>query len=592
MPSSLYSAEVQDTMKATPQVVNSANGTKIPYPFPSPADWRDHWIYFLLVDRFNNPSSPPMPDECPCGDYQGGNFEGIKQKLPYLKEMGVGAIWISPVLMNPQWFKPYWGGYGTMDFTRIEPRFCSDPQRALADPQIAADEFRSLVDEAHALGIYVILDIVLNHAADAFAYATHGDMAPWEPDSARKYPIHWRDEQGVARQDWTDIATVNNVPPLAGIWPRELQRNEYFRRQGGSNDFGDFGRMRELVTDYRDEGSSIFPVRNYLILAYQYLIAAFDLDGYRIDTLMYVEAEFARTFGNAMREYALSIGKKNFFTFGEVWKDDEEDKIAEFVGRNTQKDHEFTGIDAAIDFPLRKRLIGVIKGYMPPRELAEHAETRKRILKTIVSSHGDAGLHYVTFLDNHDLNERFHVQAAAKQTVQALTCLMTLQGIPCIYYGTELGLENAHLHGDRREFSREALWGLPGAFDTGHPLFTLIRDLSLLRMQQPALRYGRQYFRQCSGDGIHFNYSEYKGGVLAYSRILNNQELLVVGNTDATRSIPIKIIVDANLHSDGKEWKIIFPLNRINEVAGITLTSSNIRAVELIIEPMDVVVLI
>jgi len=90
-------------------------------PFPSPADWRDHWIYFLLVDRFNNPAAPPRCSD-PCNRYQGGNFAGIQERLPYLKDLGAGAVWLSPVLMNPPWFKDYWGGYGISDFLRIEPR--------------------------------------------------------------------------------------------------------------------------------------------------------------------------------------------------------------------------------------------------------------------------------------------------------------------------------------------------------------------------------------------------------------------------------------------------------------------------------------
>ena len=66
----------------------------------SPADWRDKWIYFLLVDRFNNPAAPP-PFEEPCGVYQGGTFAGIKAQLKYIKNLGVGAIWLSPVQNEP-----------------------------------------------------------------------------------------------------------------------------------------------------------------------------------------------------------------------------------------------------------------------------------------------------------------------------------------------------------------------------------------------------------------------------------------------------------------------------------------------------------
>lgn len=86
MPLSLLDLAVDKIMMAKPSVTHTVSGKKIPYPYPSPADWRDHWIYFLLIDRFNNSASPPLPNIYPCGTYQGGNFSGIRQQLSYLKK--------------------------------------------------------------------------------------------------------------------------------------------------------------------------------------------------------------------------------------------------------------------------------------------------------------------------------------------------------------------------------------------------------------------------------------------------------------------------------------------------------------------------
>lgn len=314
---------------------------------------------------------------------------------------------------------------------------------------------------------------------------------------------------------------------------------------------GDFGRLKELVTEYVIPQTGVYPLRNHLIRAYQYLIAKFDLDGYRIDTLQYIEADFARVFGNAMREYALSIGKRNFLTFGEVWQDSDEAKIAEFVGRNTEKNDELIGIDAAIDLPIRRRLVDVCKGFAPPSDLASHFDYRRKTLKTIVSSHGDAGRNYVTFLGNHDLNGRFHCAAWSEQTKLALTCLMTMQGIRCLYYGTEQGLDG---HDGRCEYVREALWGVPGAFSPDHELYQHLRKLTDLRnRQESALRYGRQYFRVCSGNGVDFAHSPYLGGVIAYSRILNDREVLVVANTNTVQTANVRVLVDYNLNPEGRK---------------------------------------
>ncbi|MEJ0101454.1 MAG: alpha-amylase family glycosyl hydrolase [Bacteroidota bacterium] len=577
------------TLMAKAGTTVTSNGNSIPYPFPSPIDWRDHWIYFLLVDRFNNPIVPPDPDQFPCNTYQGGNFAGIKQQLPYLKELGTGAIWLSPVLINPQWFKDYWGGYGISSFVRIEPRFCSDVNAALHDPSVADKEFRELVDEAHAMGIYVILDIVLNHTGDLFNYEGMQDTKEYRPvNVGPEYKIFWRDETGVAQGDMPDIGSVANLSINEGIWPKELQRNDYFRRRGGNGTDGDFDRLKELVTEYQIPGTVIFPVRNHLITAYQYLIAKFDLDGYRIDTLQYIEPEFARVFGNAMREYALTIGKKNFFTFGEVWQDNDEEKIAEFIGRNTEKDDELIGVDAAIDFPMRQRLVNTCKGFVPPSVLAAHFDSRRETLKKIVSSHGDAGKYYVTFLDNHDLNERFHNTQFPEQTKLALTCLMTMQGISCIYYGTEQGLDG---HGDKREYVRETLWNKAAPFSKTHPLYIHIRELSQLISEQPALRYGRQYFRPCSGDGFNFDYSPFPNGIISFSRILNDRELLIVTNTSTNNPVTVHIVLDKNLNPEGKTLDILFPFNKRGPLPDTCKTTGQYRSVKITMAPQEALVI-
>ena len=146
--------------------------------FLSPPDWRDQWIYFLLLDRFNNPHAAPnaQPWNGSHDIYQGGTFEGVRAQLSYLRNLGVGAIWLSPVLKNCQYDSHAYHGYGIQDFMEIEPRFVSDPEAARRDPTLAERELRQLVDEAHALGIYVIFDIVLNHTGNVYSYKTGQDF--------------------------------------------------------------------------------------------------------------------------------------------------------------------------------------------------------------------------------------------------------------------------------------------------------------------------------------------------------------------------------------------------------------------------------
>ena len=98
----------------------------------SPEDWRDHWIYFLLVDRFENPAGPPkvMPYDAPCLPYQGGTFAGIKKRLGYLKDLGVGALWLSPVLKNPASFGDFYGVSANMSGTDYAESFARQIESA------------------------------------------------------------------------------------------------------------------------------------------------------------------------------------------------------------------------------------------------------------------------------------------------------------------------------------------------------------------------------------------------------------------------------------------------------------------------------
>jgi len=521
-------------------------------PFPSPEDWRDVWVYFLMVDRFNRSGGTApesLPYDRPFGGFQGGTFNGVRERLQYIKDLGAGAIWLSPVLKNRQSDSGTFHGYGIQDFLQPDPRFASAPGKE-------EDELRALVDEAHALGLYVIFDIVLNHAGDVFAYTGFGSSAP---GSASVRAIEWRDENGQPRPDFTDIENIPDAQrkPDGLIWPAELQRNAFFRRRGkGGESGGDFESLKEFVTDVRE--GQLFPMRNALILAYQYAIARYDIDGFRIDTLKFIERDFAQTFGNAMREYGLSIGKKNFFTYGEVF--DGEERIAEFIGRNTRDAGDTVGVDAALDFPLFFRLPSVAKGFAPPSDVIDVYRHRKAVQRDVLSSHGEASRFFVTFLDNHDMNQRFRGAGTDgpdqfdPQIILGIAVLFSLQGIPCLYYGTEQAL---HGHGSGDQSVREALWGKPNAFDTEHPFYKSIRELSEIRDRQPPLRYGRLYFRPISGDGVHFGASTLAPGVLAFSRILNDREVVVVANANTQGGFLGFVVIDAFINNDGDQFRVL-----------------------------------
>jgi glycosidase len=541
MPTSLFAPDFQAVLDATTTAQQS---------FPSPADWRDEWIYFLMVDRFNNPTAKPLDpfDDPDCFRYQGGKFSGIQQQLSYIKGLGAGAIWLSPVLKNSAFDQGSYHGYGIQDFFRANPFF--------ADVKANADqELRALVDAAHDAGLYVIFDIVLNHTADVFGYAPGGNGGA--PYSDNRMDVQWRDANGKAVAAFTSPASVPHPTPDQLIWPAELQQNEYFRRQGdpapaGDDTIGDFAPFKQLSTWESD-------VQRFLIRSYQYVIARYDVDGFRIDTLRYLKGDLARLFGNSMREFALSIGKKNFFTFGEVLDGNEENDIARFIGKNTTDQGDMVGVDAALDYPLFNNIVPLIKGSSAPQDMVNMYQQRKQIEQSVLSSHGDAARYFVTFVDNHDNHARIRflppdgVPIFDDQVTAGLACLLALPGIPCIYYGTEQGLHGA----GKDPAVREALWGGPG-FNQANPFYQQIKNMAAVRATQAALRYGRFYFRPISGDQRTFGISSFSPGVLAFSRVLNDQEVVTVANFSTTRAQTVSVIVDATLSTPGDKFDLLY----------------------------------
>jgi glycosidase len=241
---------------------------------------------------------------------------------------------------------------------------------------------------------------------------------------------------------------------------------------------------------------------------------------------------------------------------------------------------------------MRKRLFDICKGFMAPAELSTHFNYRREVLKKTISSHGDAGAFYVTFIDNHDIDRRFHNKQFPKQTRLMLTCLMTMQGIPCIYQGIDQGFDGFAPDNDRRrEYVRETMWGKPDSFSKQNEFYKLIRELSGLRSRHPALRYGRQYFRECSEQGIDFSFSSDKGGIISYSRILNDKEMLICANTSTNQGMTIFIVVDENLNPQNRMWKVIFSSKNNLPPAIPTSVFDRIHAVKVTLEPMEAKIL-
>jgi len=533
-------------MSKNMESVNELDFTSQGEVFPSPRDWRDQFIYFLLVDRFDNNQDniPPYDSHsAPRGrdfeqskSFQGGNLKGVTRQLDYIRNLGCTAIWLSPIFKNRQEKNDTYHGYGIQNFLDVDKRFGT------------LEDLQELVKQAHARGMYVILDIILNHTGDNWAYPGDYPYYYW-PDAPGPFDFGF----------WREVDPTRGFQSDDAAWPKELQDRECYKRRGqiwNWNDpdqaiNGDFQSLKELdITKPK--------VLDTLIKVYKYWIALTDIDGFRVDTVKHMESSATAIFCNAVREYAKLIGKHNFFIFGEVVGDDL--TLQRYIGRNSRiegTDERFPSLDACLDFPLYFILEEVIKGFTNPSHLRERYER----FKTLYADHGEASRYFVTFVDNHDQMSRpyrrfMHGDPHLQQAVLAIGYLLTSQGIPCIYYGTEQGFDGG---GDDDEYVRECMFGGRwGAFDTTgvhffndqHQIYQGIKTIAMIRAQEPALRYGRLYFREISEDGNTFRYPTNGQCTLAFSRILDTDEVLVAMNLDASKRRDW-ITVDGNLNSQG-----------------------------------------
>ena len=621
--------------------------------YPSPARWDDQLLYFLLVDRFSDGSevggyadlagqsvvgvpgrATPLfrfPEDAYTADragwfeagkrFCGGTIAGLRSKLGYLSRLGVDAIWVSPVFRNPQWQDGAYHGYGIQNFLDVDPRFGT------------REELRQLVEEAHAQGLRVILDIIFNHSGDVFDYAAdrYWNAPDGKPLAApdprwdgRDYAVKgWRDGTGDPRLPFARLDPGDPGHwPDAGVWPSELQSPEAFSRRGVIHNWdhdpehrqGDFLSLKDLHhgtsaldpdLQRRAESFQAAPSLFALARAFCFWIAYADVDGFRIDTVKHMEPGAVRIFANVVHEFAQSLGKERFYLIGEI------------TGgrRNAVEVMRATGIDAALgidDIP--DRLEFLAKGFRSPKE---YFQLFRNSLLEGLGGHQWYGEHIVNGFDDHDqvgADRKFRFAGdKANQGWRflplAIGINLTTLGIPCLYYGTEQGFDGYDSRTDPKDTGysdvllRECMFGGPFGslqssgrhfFREDHPLYRLIRELADLRRSHMPLRRGRQYLRSLSRDGQSFFVPEKVGDAFrfafAWSRIFADNELLVVANTDPDQTFNLWFTLDHGLTPPGTHLRCLFSTDLTQRGASALVEARNGAAVRLTVPPAGLAV--
>jgi glycosidase len=451
------------------------------------------------------------------------------RRLDYLKGLGVTAIWMTPPLKGRPNDPGSYHGYGAQDFLEIDPHFGT------------TEDFREMVKQAHRRGMYVLMDIVVNHAGDVWSYEGEHDMV-W--DKGRQFTFgRWRRSTG----------NPDSQSPLGrddGVWPVELQHPEAFKRMGRMHDPGQTKGQESTDADFYSLKTIDLErpeILHAMIQVYKYWIAMTDLDGFRIDAFRHIRPDASRAFCTAIRQFAHKIGKMNFLMIGEVAAGNEQ--MIKYVGSNVplagekgQAHHPL--LESVLDFETYRLASDVLKGKLSFEPLRNRYDFFARFYRDL----SESGKYYVTFLENHDQVEKGYARFLNgvnddRMGILGAGYLLTSMGIPCLYYGSEQGFDDGPPKGavadDRyvRACMFGGKWGGFGTtgmqfFNPKHPIYQGIAKIASVRAQLPALRYGRQYFREVSDDGEGFGHPKSRQSLLAFSRLLDDQEVLVALNLD------------------------------------------------------------
>ena len=487
-------------------------------------DWRDEVIYQVLIDRFadGDPNNNYMVRPGALARFQGGDWRGLADHLDYIKDLGVTTLWISPIVKNVETDADVdsYHGYWAQDLTKLNPHFGD-----IAD-------LRRLTAKAHDAGLKIVLDIVTNHMGQLFYYDTnlngHPDIyiggsgnlpvVASRSDLSRitEYDPDW-DPAGV--QAFTSLGPAGRAP-LIFFQDQSINRVPPDGILGTARAYHGFGRIlnydvpeqRELGDfpgGLKDVATEIPEVRAELIDKYTRWVELVDLDGFRIDTVKHVEHDFWTEFAGKVRTRLKGQGKNRFLMFGEAF-----DGNDQLLGSYTAPGM----LDGVFYFSQHYQIFRDIFMNAHDPQAQRGTEQIEKLWKQRRVNYNDEpqpdgigvppARALVNFMDNHDVSRfLFNAKGNKEALRNALTLLMTEEGIPCLYYGTE-----QEFSGGNDPANREILWNT--GFTRSNDTFQHFSKLARLRKTYPALTKGDTNVVWSSSHTA----GEEDAGIVAYER--------------------------------------------------------------------------
>ncbi|EKM52807.1 glycoside hydrolase family 13 protein [Phanerochaete carnosa HHB-10118-sp] len=387
----------------------------VPAAFAATAsDWQGRSIYQFITDRFATSDGSSPPCDTSQGQYCGGTWQGAISKLDYIQNMGFDAIWISPVVKNLEGNTSYgeaFHGYWTQDPTQLNSHFGS------------ASDLNALSDALHKRGMYLMVDIVINHLA-----------APTNPPQYTSlYSAPFNTESSFHTECWIN-ATDYPTPP----WnPGNQTRVEQCW----------LGDTNVPLADINTEDPNLVQFWYNWVAN---MTKTYSVDGYRIDTAKHIRQDF-------WTEFQASAG---VWCVGEVLANQ-----TEYVGPYTKF------LPAVLDYPTWYPLVS---GFMNPQgNLSALVDTVQQTQSTYGNG-SYSGSVIASFLENQD-QPRFGGQTSDQALIKnAMAWPFVQDGIPIMYYGQEQGYT-----GGADPANREALW-LSG-YETDKPLVQHAQALNAAR---------------------------------------------------------------------------------------------------------------
>lgn len=530
-------------------MVLNIDGKKVNYPLKARTMSGDKRIgfdnsdvlYMLMPDRFASGRNitkpmkglnPYVVDRSKPSLRHGGDLEGVRQHLDYFNQLGVTALWFTPVLennlpdMNSQ---SSYHGYATTNYYRVDPRFGTN------------EDYARLVAEAHAKGLKVVMDMIFNHC---------GYDHPWVKDMPSK---DWfNTPEWMKKGDSYYLQTSYKLTPVLDPYASKVDKRETVD-----------GWFVRSMPDLNQKNPHVM---TYLIQNSEWWIETVGIDGIRMDTYPYADRK-------AMSQWMKILNEEypNFNTVGETWVTEPAYTAA------WQKDSKLSKVNSylktVMDFSFYDKI-----------NLAKHEETDawwkglNRIYNSLCYDYlYENPSSVMAFIENHDTDRFLENGKDTLALKQALALLLTINRIPQLYYGTEV-----LMNGTKEVTDGNVRCDFPGGFaGDRHNAFTAEgrtkAENAMFNWLSKLLKWRRNNMVITKGKQIQF--IPYKG-VYVIARQWNNQTILTILNGT---SQPVTLPLDryAEVIGNHQEAKDVISGRKVKLGSELQLKARDTKVIEL-----------